>query len=201
MINVVALNWLSDYLKGLVAIDSITDEIILELTNKFGFIEDEYDSSYNEDNILYRGLFFEDEISFINFLKSIDKNGFINLRQSSWTEDSLVAQNFMYGEGYNYYNQIEDKTGKQTGFSIKISSEIPTDKVICSYLKVSDYFKKEGFGYDKEIDLITNDSEFIVNNGFYKVEIDMATPECKSVIENILGENHCVNLITQYTEQ
>lgn len=184
-----SLNWLCDYLKGLMAISSLTDDIMLELTNKFGFNEDEYDSEYNENNILYRGLFFEDELSFINFLKSIDNNGFINLKHSSWTEDSIVAQDFMYGKGYDFYHNI-DNTTNQKGFSIKISAEIPTDKIICYYQNVCDYLKNEAFDYSKEIELITNESEFIVSGGCYNVEIDIATTECREFIENTLGTNH-----------
>lgn len=184
-----SLNWLCDYLKGLRTISSLTDDIMLELTNKFGFIEDGYDSDYNENNILYRGLFFEDELSFTNFLKSIDSNGYINLKSYSWTQDSIIAQDFMYGKGYDFYNNIKD-TNNQKGFSIKISAEIPTDKIICHYQNVTEYLEKQDNDYSKEIELITNDSEYIVNSGCYKVEIDMATIECREFIENTLGTNH-----------
>lgn len=194
-----SLNWLCDYLKGLKTISSLTDDIILELTKNFGFIEDEYDSSYNEDNILYRGLFFEDELSFTKFLNSIDSNGFINLKHSSWTEDSIIAQDFMYGKGYDFYNDIKDTTN-QKGFSIKISSEIPTDKVICSYLNISEYLENKDINYSKEIELIKNDSEFIIDSGLYKIEIDMATIECREFIEDILGKNHTSVKYIEYSE-
>lgn len=190
--------WLLDYIKGFKNIDSVDEDILVDLQRKFGWVSDKYDSSYEEFGVLYRGLHFKNKTSLEMFLKQIDVNGFVSLKYSSWTEDSIVAQNFMNGEGYDYYNKENAQNNTDENFSIKISSEIPQENILFSYLTFQDYLKNTNINYLKELEIVNNESEFIVKKGLYKVEIDMATIECKNICYKILGINHCSIKYTEF---
>lgn len=120
------------------------------------------------------------------------------MKCSSWTEDSIVAQNFMNGEGYNYYNKDDNQNNNDTSFSIKISSEIPQDNILFSYLTFEDYLKNTNINYSEELTIVTNESEFLVKEGLYKIEIDMANIECKDIILKVLGVNHSSIKYTEF---
>lgn len=190
--------WVLNYIKGINRIDNINKDIELDLKNKFSWVSEKYNSNYEEFGVLYRGLYFTNRIDLENFLTKIDSNGFISLKYSSWTEDSIVAQNFMNGEGYNYYNKDIDDSDNEEIFAIKISSEIPQENILFSYLTFKDYLIKTKTDYQEELLSVNNESEFIIKEGLYKIEIDMATNECKDVFCEILGKNHCSIKYTEF---
>lgn len=185
-----SIQWLLDYIKGIKNISSINADIQFDLQNNFGWISDKYDSSYNEYGILYRGLHFKNRLSLELFLKEINVDGFINLKCSSWTEDNIVAQNFMNGEGYNHYNKADSQNSINESFSIKISAEIAPENILFSYLTFEDWLKSTDIRCLKELEIVNNESEFLIKEGLYKIEIDMATIECKDILYKSLGKNH-----------
>lgn len=185
-------DWLSDYVMGRQRVTSLTTEIKDELKAMLGWKEGEYEGDYETFGILYRGLVFRSEEEFRTFLEQIDELGRVEFEVASWTEQSNVAENFMYGEGYqHYYSDEEMKKGKGNFFGVKLSSEIEPDQIIFSFHKAIDFLKKLSFEtYQKEIDILQNEGEFLVENGHFNIEIDRATPECQKILQEVLGENH-----------
>lgn len=191
-----SIEWVLKYVKGLNDVNSINESIESDLQNNFGWIPNKYGSFYDEFGVLFRGLYFKDEASLKSFLEKIDSNGCIKLKCSSWTEDNIVAQNFMNGEGFNHYNK--DNIDKDEIFSIKISCEVPQENILFSYLTFGDYLKNTNINYLEELEILTNESEFLIKEDIYKIEIDMATTECKKLFNKILGVNHCSIKYTEF---
>lgn len=146
----------------------------------------------NEDP-LYRGVYFSEKDELVEFLKIFKPEGFVEKNITSWTESNIIGMNFMYGTGYGHYNKIESRN--LDGYNLLLTC-IPEDEdIIFSYKDIDRCIEDK---YPKLKELMDGDSECLLRSGLYKIEISHASENCRETINSILENRIDFNKWIEY---
>ena len=173
------MEWINDYVRGLVSKSELTPELEANIQNQFGYKNE--DELPHED-VVYRGLFFESEETLQTFLRQISDEGFIEMERASWSFNNWVAFDFFAGRGFEYYHQ----KAFDEGYRLILSTTIRPEQVIFSYEKVLTMMKEQAITNPELTRNLINEEECFLRSDNYSIQIEKASENAQSSIESIL---------------
>ena len=145
-------------------------------------VKEEIDKLELDDTVLYRGLYFNSKEELKEFLSKLNREGLVENKITSWTSDTGISMDFMYGAGYYFYNKLNSRD--HLGYGVVLSHQPENKDISCSFDIIKTFVNEI-----KEIEslsiLTNNEEEYILKPGTYNVELTYATENCKSTIEGI----------------